>query len=117
MTPRGTTSAPTACASSVTLVAGVVFGFSIEVGYANAMHTLLIAASLFAQVSISREAAVDPATADKTYTAMSASLDDEVRHKLDRAHVTIDLKTAREAVAKALPGARLSPETTDALAF
>lgn len=81
------------------------------------MHALLIAVSLFAQVSISREAAVDPAAADKTYAAMSASLDDEVRHKLDRVHVQMDVKTAREAVTKALPGANLSPEATDALAF
>jgi len=81
------------------------------------MHALLIAVSLFAQVSISREAAVDPAAADKTYAALSDTLDPEARHKLDRVHVKLDVKTAREAVAKALPEAKLSAEAVDALAF
>src|SRR5438874_7267098 len=112
MTPRGTTSAPTACASSVRLPAEMPFVVAIEVRYANAMHAFLMAVVLFAQtVSVTREAVVDPAAADKIQAQLHDALAPSAREKLQHAGAKFEVKAAREAVAKAFPDAQLSADT------
>jgi hypothetical protein len=95
-------------------------GFSLsanEVRYAIAMHSLLIAVALFAQVSVTREAVVDPAAADKTHAEIHDALAPSARQKLEHAGAKVEIKTAREAVVKAFPETKLSADTIDALAF
>src|SRR5438874_1825784 len=80
------------------------------------MHALLMAIALFAQVSVTREAVVDPA-GDKTHLQIRDALAPSARQKLEDAGAKVEVKTAREAVVKAFPDAKLSADTIDALAF
>ena len=49
------------------------------------MHALLMAVVLFAQVSVTREAVVDPAAADKVQAQLYDALAPSAREKLQRA--------------------------------
>ena len=82
------------------------------------MHAFLMAVVLFAQtVSVTREAVMDPAAADKVQAQLHDALAPSAREKLQHAGAKVEIKAAREAVAKAFPDAQLSADTVDALAF
>ena len=76
-----------------------------------------MAVVLFAQVSVTREAVVDPAATDKIQAQLHDALAPSARAKLQQAGAKVEIKAAREAAAKAFPDAELSADTIDALAF
>ena len=82
------------------------------------MHAFLMAVVLFAQtVSVTREAVMDPAAADKVQAQLHDALAPSAREKLQHAGAKVEIKAARDAVVKAFPDAQLSADTIDALAF